>query len=69
MPVEELKTVTVFPLQIRRRLASLENAGCEETKLLPPLIILRICKGDSLGTRKPKLLRVLGSRFISYSIV
>lgn len=34
-----LKTDTVFPVQTRRRLASFENAGGEETKLFPPVNI------------------------------
>lgn len=34
-----LKTETVFPVQTRRRLASFENAGGEETKLFPPVNI------------------------------
>lgn len=70
-PVEVLKIDTVLPVQTRRRLASLENAGGEDTKLFPPVIILcllfylykgitnygrRLCKdGDLLQCINPMI--------------
>lgn len=48
-PVEVLKTETVLPVQTRRRLASFENAGGEETKFFPPVNIFMFSEETSLS--------------------